>query len=210
MQSERIVLDNFVVLEGLDGAGTTTQSELLANRLRAEGARVLSTCEPSRGAVGTLIRSILRRELPVDPCTLALLFAADRNEHLYASAEGVVQRLSEGQIVVCDRYLFSSLAYQTSGCGWERVSRLNEPFPLPRYLIFLDVTPVECQRRLSSRSGVELFDDAGIQEEILANYERAMASASGGRMELIRIDGEEPTERVAEKIWRSLASLPIH
>ena len=208
MQHKHQVIPNFIVLEGLDGSGTTTQMELLSSRLRSHGADVLATCEPSKGEVGLLARRILKKELHVDPRTLALIFAADRNEHLYGES-GMLSHLEQGGFVVCDRYLFSSLAYQSVGCSYDFVAALNRPFPLPEYLIFLDVAPSETQRRLSTRNGVELFDGSSIQEQILNNYERGMGEFSAPEMRSVRIDGSLPIETVAEKIWRALESLPI-
>src|SRR5215471_2535238 len=106
----------FVVLEGLDGAGTTTQAERLASRLRQAGYAVLVTREPSDGPVGTVLRRALaggvalpHRGGPLSDHTLALLFAADRMDHLCAE---ILPALGKGQIVLCDRYLLSSYAYQ--------------------------------------------------------------------------------------------------
>ncbi|HLL53606.1 MAG TPA: dTMP kinase, partial [Myxococcaceae bacterium] len=98
----------FFVLEGLDGAGTTTQCERLASELRSRGFRVLVTREPSDGPVGTMIRQALTGRLgmpggngPLAPETLALLFAADRADHLHARVRPALER---GEIVISDRY----------------------------------------------------------------------------------------------------------
>lgn len=213
MDSATEVLTNFIVLEGLDGSGTTTQMEILSKRLAEGGSRVMPTCEPSRGPVGVFIRSILRQEVDVDPCTLAHLFAADRNEHLYNASEGMVNHLESGGVVVCDRYILSSLAYQSIGCSYDLVATLNGRFPLPEYLIFLEVSPEECQKRRSTRPGVELFDASAIQNQIVQNYERGIAELTKGAakegIHLIRVDGEKSIEEVAENIWSELSTLPI-
>ncbi|HYY53573.1 MAG TPA: dTMP kinase, partial [Myxococcales bacterium] len=108
----------FIALEGLDGSGTTTQAERIASVLRAQGRRVLLTREPSDGPIGTLIRLALtgrlglpQRSGPLTEEALALLFAADRVDHLAAVIEPALER---GELVVCDRYVLSSLAYQGS------------------------------------------------------------------------------------------------
>lgn len=209
MGGEVKVLSNFIVLEGLDGSGTTTQMDLLSKRLVSGGARVMTTCEPSKGPIGRLVRGVLRQEIHVDPYSLALLFAADRNEHLYNPTDGMVAHLKTGGIVVCDRYLFSSLAYQSVGCSYDFVASLNVRFPLPEYLIFLEVSPNETKRRLSERPGVELFDDSAIQERILLNYERGMREFNRPGMHIARIDGSVSIDGVAENIWRALDTLPI-
>ncbi len=140
------ILDRFVVFEGLDGAGTSTQLEMLRDALQQRGTPCFATCEPTDGAIGKLIRAVLRGELEVSGCTLALLFAADRSEHLYGS-DGVLAALRTGGSVACDRYLFSSLVYQSTDCSGEYVAAVNARFPLPRWLIFIDTPPEECQRR---------------------------------------------------------------
>ena len=114
-----------------------------------------------------------------------------------------------GGVVVCDRYLFSSLAYQSVGCSYERVRELNSHFPLPEYLIFLDVSPEECRRRLATRPGVELFDGFAIQNEIVRNYERGIGQLREAGMKIIRIDGTQSIDAVAENIWSFLGPLPI-
>ena len=222
-----VVLDRFVVLEGLDGAGTTTQLGLLGDRLSCEGVPHWCTGEPTPGAIGLQIRSILKRELRVHPCTVALLFAADRNEHLHEPGGGIMARLRRGEIVISDRYLFSSLAYQSLGCSFEYVRRINDPFPLPRLVVFVD-TPVRLsQERLSRRQSAsaggggaggqdtvergmgELFDAASIQQDILAAYERSFNLFSATGMQVHRVDGSLSTPEVFEKIWTILRSLPI-
>jgi dTMP kinase len=221
-----VVLDNFIVLEGLDGSGTTTQLRFLDERLSAGGRPHFCTGEPTTSPIGSQIRSILKQELRVDARTVALLFAADRNEHLYEPERGILARLERGELVVSDRYLFSSLAYQSLGCPFEYVRELNRPFPLPRLVLFVD-TPVSLsQERLSRRESAlgggheihtnressrlgELFDGPDIQPQILAAYNRSFSLFSDTGMELRRIDGSLSPEEVFEKIWKILQGLPI-
>src|SRR5258705_309057 len=99
----------FIVLEGLDGAGTTTQTERLAAALRARGQTVLATAEPTDGPVGRLLRRFLSGELEIEETAQALLFAADRLHHLQNQIEPT---LAGGAIVISDRYYLSNLAYQ--------------------------------------------------------------------------------------------------
>src|ERR1700722_11897047 len=110
----------FVVLEGIDGAGTTTHVARLAERLRTMGVAVRATREPSDGPVGTLVRQVLTGRLVVPGgrapgwATMALLFAADRMDHVESEIDPFI---SEGGIVVSDRYDASSLAYQSVSSG---------------------------------------------------------------------------------------------
>src|SRR5262249_6124956 len=102
----------FIVLEGIDGAGTTTQRERLAAWLRSLGRSVHPTAEPPSGPSRSLIRTVLNPASgPFDKHAMALLFAADRRDHLHREVE---PQLAAGAIVLSDRYLLSSLAYQTA------------------------------------------------------------------------------------------------
>ena len=145
------ILGRFIVLEGLDGAGTTTQLGLLQEAVHRRGDHCVATCEPTGGPIGRMLRKVLRGDLRMEPCTLALLFAADRSEHLHRQPDGVLAQLRTGSIVASDRYLFSSLVYQSLECSPDYVTALNARFPLPRHLFFIDTPPELCQQRLAAR-----------------------------------------------------------
>ncbi len=203
------ILERFVVLEGLDGAGTSTQAQLLSERLKAESRPHCITWEPTDGRVGALIREILSSKVPALPQTIALLFAADRNEHL-GSPDGIWERTRRGELVVSDRYVFSSLAYQSIPCGMEYVRRLNDGFPLPQCLFFLD-TPVEtCQKRLERRSSRDLFDSPAFQAKVRDSYLAVIESYRGTGMQICILDGSRSIQEIGDRIWKVLGSLPIH
>lgn len=198
------VLDGFVAIEGLDGAGTTTQLGLLSAALQAAGRPYHATREPTDGRLGAEIRRILRREFAVQPFTLALLFAADRNEHLHDPADGILAHLGRGELVVTDRYLFSSLAYQGEQCGYERVLALNARYPLPRHLLFVDTPVAVSQERLRGRGSPELFDAAETQSRVRAHYERALREFGSSGMLLHRLDGTRAPEAISRDICAAL------
>ena len=198
------ILDRFVVFEGLDGAGTSTQLELLHDALRERGTACLATCEPTGGPTGRLIRAVLRGELAVSGCTLALLFAADRNEHLHAS-DGVLAALRAGGYVASDRYLFSSLVYQSTDCPADYVSAINARFPLPRRLIFIDTPPEECQRRVAARGARELFDRLPLQRRLRKRYLEVNAHYAALGVEVVTVDGSGPRGAVFERVWKHMA-----
>lgn len=206
-EAEKIV-KGFIVLEGLDGSGTTTQMTRLVNKFEREGLPAFGTFEPTGGPAGLLIREILGKRVKVEPSTLAYLFVSDRNEHLKAEKEGILS-LSQKRYVVCDRYLFSSLAYQSLECGYEFIYSLNSGFPLPEYCVFLDVPPEVCQNRISGRSRKELFEDLEIQNQIHTNYKRAFADLVPIGIKFLEIDGTLPAEEITEKIWSFLDLKPI-
>jgi dTMP kinase len=203
------VLKRFIVLEGLDGSGTTTQLHELEKRLKEAGIAVYPTCEPTEHEIGRFIRQVLLGDTSTDPRTLAYLFAADRNEHLYRRPGGICDRIEAGQIVVSDRYLFSSLAYQSEKCGFDFVFSLNQDFPLPEHLVFLDVSPETCQKRLKKRTKKELYDDIAEQQRILSWYKNGMSLFENTEMNIHSISGEEDREKIAEKIWSAVNPFPI-
>ncbi len=209
MQRLYEILGNFLVIEGLDGAGTTTQAGLLARRCEAEGISHWLTSEPTTGTVGTLIRRFLRGDEPVHPDTMALLFAADRSEHVNAPEIGIRARCSGGEFVITDRYLFSSLAYQTVGCDPEFVAAANSRFPLPGLLIYLDVPVEECVRRLAARSHREIYELVDFQEQVRARYEQLLPTYQDSGMEIARIDGTAGTDEISGMIWKIVAGKPI-
>jgi dTMP kinase len=190
----------FLVLEGLDGAGTTTQGRLLRERFIKENIPCVLTSEPTEKFLGRTIRAILQGTEEVDPSTMPLLFAADRNEHLYGRG-GILESLERGEVVICDRYIFSSLAYQAIDNDFEKVRLLNAEFPLPEILIFLTVSPETGDDRLVSREKREIYEVLDFQRRVEKSYERAIAAYSDSGMRILRLDGTRRPELIHEEIW---------
>ncbi|HUH03125.1 MAG TPA: dTMP kinase [Kofleriaceae bacterium] len=189
-----------IVLEGIDGAGTTTQAARLVATLREDGIATHLTREPSDGPVGLLLRAILAgAHAPVDATTLSLLFAADRADHLHREVEPALAR---GDVVVSDRWYHSSLAYQ--GTGEERawISQLNARARRPDLTIFLEVAPaVAAGRRADAGRSDEIFDALPLQERIAAGYQAVIAELrSRERIEVV--DGERPPDEIATVVAR--------
>jgi dTMP kinase len=196
----------FIVLEGLDGAGTTTQSRLLGEELAARGP-VWVTWEPTDRPAGLLIRRILAGELVTDPRALALLFAADRLDHVYGP-EGIAAHLRRGENVVCDRYYLSSLAYQTLDAGFSWVHALNSRAMRPDLTLFLEVPVLACLERIGSRQGErkELFEREEALARVRASYYRAMRCL--GKRETIQVvDGCAAVFAVAEMLRARVQAL---
>ena len=196
------ILKRFIVLEGLDGSGTTTQLKNLGKMFSEHNIPYLLTMEPTNNEVGKLIRKILEKEIAVEPETLAVLFSADRNEHLYGK-KGIKELSEEGLWIICDRYLFSSIAYQSLKCDREWVLSLNN-YPMPEFLFFLDVPVEECGKRLGTRDKVELFDKTELQKRILENYRYGFRMADNSGVAFFKMDGTEDPEVISEKIWKKL------
>jgi dTMP kinase len=204
----------FVVLEGLDGAGTTTQARLLGERLRATGRRVHVTAEPSGGPAGALVRQVLTHRVSggggggFDPGALALLFAADRLDHLAAE---ILPKLEAGVDVVSDRYTLSSLAYQSLTTGDARwVAAVNAKAAPADLVLFLKVRPkVAVGRREAASIDRELYEVAEFQRRVARSYDRAVARlhAAGHRVEIL--DGEKPVDEVAETVWGLVRALRV-
>lgn len=201
---DREVLKNFFVIEGLDGAGTTTQLKLLDEVLLKREIPHYCTFEPTDFEIGRLLRDILHKKKHANRDTIALLFAADRNEHIYRKEDGILEHLAKQELVICDRYLFSSLAYQSVDCGFNFVYTLNSRFPLPEYLIYIDTPVMISQERLNSRPGNELFDIKAFQEKVLKNYIDILKLFSESGMNIVTVDGNQPIEAVHSSIMAIL------
>ncbi|WP_051085686.1 dTMP kinase [Desulfobacter curvatus] len=197
----------FVVFEGIDGSGKTTQVELLCKRLASQGARTFATCEPTDGPVGRLIRQMLSGCLPADQRTIASLFAADRTEHLMDSETGIRRMVDNGTIVVCDRYYFSSYAYHSQYMDMEWViqaNRLNADILKPDITLFIDVDPQICLKRLqTTRKHLEIYEKIDIMKQVRANYLAAFHRLDG-QERVVVIDGNDSVENVAEAVWKQV------
>lgn len=195
----------FIVLEGLDGAGTTTQGALLAERLRAAGLAVELTKEPTDGVIGVVARAFTDGRMHLEPETVALTFAADRIEHTVEIRE----LLDAGTWVVSDRYVASSLAYQVSqGLPFEWVRTLNSRAMEPDATVFVDTSVDTCVTRLAARGEFNTgpFDQSAALERARALYLQAFAS-DVPLGHLIEVAGDGDREAVADAIWESLAPL---
>lgn len=199
--ASREVLKGFFVLEGIDGAGTTTQLKRLDIRAREAGLPLRADCEPTPHPVGALVRTILRHQVDAHPAVLAPLFAADRRQHIDGKG-GVRETVASGTRVVSDRYFFSSLAYQSLDLPWDEVWALNAPFPLPEVLFWFEVPVPEAQARIDRRGlAREKFEDAPTQEKIRLAYHRAVAECEAQGLEVVRLDGSSTIEALTDSIW---------
>lgn len=182
----------FICMEGLDGCGKTTQANLLVDMLNRKGYPALYTAEPSSGKIGRFIKKYcLQSEQRVSSVVEALLFAADRFEH---GEEEIIPALNEGKIVVSDRYLHSSLAYQgAAGLDVEWIEKINVHSIPPDLVLFIDVEPEKVIQRLASgRSVMEKLD---IQRKVQKIYYQLVKKG-----ELVKLDGNRPQQQVAQDI----------
>lgn len=219
MNNEISLSGVFVVVEGVDGCGSTTHSRLLAKALRNTGREVVLSCEPTSGPIGGLIRQILQHRLVVRDtngprgfawATMALLFAADRLDHLDSL---IMPALRAGSVVVSDRYDLSSLAYQSatapeaqSATPWIR--ELNARARRPDITIVIDVPAEVAEERRQTRGGVEeVFENRALQERLVGIYAHAETLVPGDRVTHVSGVGEQ-AEVSARILAAVLAAVP--
>ena len=208
-----MILKNFVVFEGLDGTGTTSQIRLLREAFAARGRQdtVYFTCEPTGGSIGKLIREALSGVAGFDAKTIAYLFGADRCEHIYGK-EGILEQLQAGKAVFSDRYLFSSLAYQGLAAGKDLARAINAPFPLPEYLFFFDLPAKTAMERIEKRNiPREIYEKEAFQQKVADEYHAILRyyAETAPDMRIIRIDAAQSIAEIHEKIWSIVGNLPI-
>lgn len=198
----------FIVFEGLDGSGTSTQASMLEKRLNQDGCKCHLTSEPSSGPIGQMIRQAFKGRLRFSQAPgqfdmqMAHLFAADRFDHLYNDWDGVVPMLDRGTTVISTRYFFSSYAYHcTRAEDWTLVERLNSGFPNPDLLVYLRNPVAESVRRLQTRPTLDSYETEDKLTLVCENYERVLANYSG--LKLV-IDATLPPQDIHNAVVRQL------
>ena len=200
----------FIVLEGIDGAGTTTQTGRLVNRLRTETkAHVKATREPSDGPIGSLIRQVLtgRIVLPAGRSpgwqTMGLLFAADRMDHVESDIEPF---LAGGGVIVSDRYDASSLAYQSVTSGREGeaavawIRELNKHALRPDLTIVIDLpSELAAGRRETRGEAAQLYEQNEVQRALAVFYSDLAKHMPDDR--IILVDGRGTVDEVHERVY---------
>ncbi|MBI3190203.1 dTMP kinase [archaeon] len=189
-----------IVFEGLDGAGVTTQATLLRNYFISKGKDALLTKEPTEGLLGGIIKSALREEWKTDPFTLQMMFASDRSHHLSSEIDPA---LKNDKIVICDRYILSSLAFGSVYISLETLKQLNVYFRKPNMAIVIDTLPKVCIERMKkARHHVEMFEKEQKLEQIRKNYIALRNHFS----ETYFVDGNRPAEEVMNEIRKLVES----
>ena len=206
-----------IVVEGIDGSGTTTQCSIIAERLRDKGLPAHTTREPSDGPIGVLIRQVLTGRV-ITPgrhgarspswATMAALFAADRLDHLEAE---INPNLADGVTVICDRYDHSSVAYQTvSSGGSSDVSKwvrdLNRRARRPDLTLVLDVDPEVAAKRRRTRSGAPELYEVGEMQVALAEFYAKIDELFPDDT-IVHVDANRDVGEVTEAIWAEVTKL---
>lgn len=205
-----MILNNFIVFEGIDGSGTSTQIKKIYN---SNPQKFFVTAEPTSLETGKFLRRILGGEFSVDEKTSSFLFAADRCEHIYGK-DGIMQQLNNKKIVISDRYLFSSLAYQSIFCKEELPKLLNSTFPLPQILFFFEIDPEISLKRVNLRNEKkEIYEKLELQKKIASEYEKIISEyeekskVSDMDMKIIRIDATKSIEEIFNIISQKTAEI---
>jgi len=187
----------FVCLEGLDGCGKTTQAKLLVSRLE-NAYNAIYTAEPSSGRIGQFIKEYcLDAGQRGSTIVEALLFAADRLEHVNSE---ILPAVNAGRLVVSDRYVYSSYAYQgAAGLDLKWIERVNEHAICPDLALFIDVQPKTVVQRLKPRKSV--MENLETQRKVREVYLRFVDKG-----ELVRIDGNASKEKVANELLTNVLS----
>lgn len=198
----------FIVFEGIDGSGKTTHAALLKKKLEAMGESVFLTAEPSNGEAGKLLRRCLRREADLPEEAIAGLFLTDRLDHIKNPKDGILSHLEKGETVLCDRYYFSSFAYNGAYAPLDWVEQINS---LPRALLkpdltlFLDIPPERFLARVENRSETERYEKLEVLKRVRENYFAAFARFSDENIAVINND--KPIAEAAESVFLAVKPL---
>jgi dTMP kinase len=195
-----------IVIEGIDGAGSTTQSEMLMRWLARAGVPATFTSEPSKGPIGETLRLHLGRKLELGgPEAEALAFAADRMDHVVSE---VVPALARGVTVVADRYYLSSLAYQALSCDLAWLREINRFAVRPDLTVFLSVPVDVGMARFSERATRERFEEDRAQlARIAEKYEAAIEALQADGEDVEVVDGTRSPGEIHADVVRLAAGV---
>jgi len=158
----------FIVFEGLDGSGLSTQSLLLKEYLSKRGKNVILTKEQTDNFIGGIIKSSLKKHIKISNLTLQFMFVADRSHHLEAEIEPA---LEEGRVVISDRYIFSTLAFGSLDIDIDFLKIINSKFKIPDLTFIIDCPPEVCLKRISEeRFHLEFFEEKYKMDKIREKY----------------------------------------
>ncbi len=202
----------FIVFEGIDGSGKSTQIQNILKKFKAQGIKFYTTFEPTDGPVGYLIRQMLTGKIKTDQRTIASLFAADRTDHLTNQKNGIKQKIDHGQMVLCDRYYFSSYAYhaQYIDLDWViHLNSLNAEILKPDLTIFIDVDPDICIERIKlSRSQFEMYEKIDVMKKVRTNYFKAFEILKD-KEKIVVVDGNKSLQKVEDSIINEINKLGL-
>ena len=196
--------NKFIVFEGIDGAGKTTQIKRLCKALEARGILCKTTVEPTDLPSGRELRRALSGELPKTALEMAEMFASDRVAHNTHPEIGINKLLSDGYSVISDRYYYSSLAYQGTALGYDTVAKLNlenESIRHPDLCVFLDLTPEKSLERIGNRGEqTEIYENLDYLTRTRAMFFDVFDRLRAGGENIAVIDASGNVDQVAEAV----------
>lgn len=200
----------FIVFEGIDGSGKSTQVKLLSDRLKENGKDIYQTFEPTNSPIGSLIRNILYGRIEGDEKTMAALYLADRLDHIQNGTNGMLKQIEAGKHVIADRYYFSSYAYHVPHVTLDWVVNANSicaELLRPDLIVFVDITTETSIERLSKgRTELDKYENYERISTVRKNYFAALKRFEG-KENVVIIDGNQRIEAVANDIWNLVAAI---
>ncbi len=202
-------MGKFIVFEGIDGSGKSTQIRLLEERLKKEGLKVSVSAEPTFTTSGGIIRDALSGETKRSTAELAALFVWDRINHNINKTNGINKLLSENYTVISDRYYYSSLAYQGESCDYEWVKNMNCNCPeirKPDMCIFIDVSPkVAIERINKDRASKEIFETKEKLTKIRNTFINVFSDLKDDN--IVFVNGDRSLTEVSEEIYANVSKI---
>ena len=198
----------FIVFEGIDGSGKSTHADLLRRKLEADGEKVYLTAEPSEGEAGKLLRRCLTKEADLPEEAIAGLFMTDRIDHIKNPVFGILSHLEKGETVLCDRYYFSSFAYNSIYAPMEWVMEINavaRRLLRPDLTVFLDIDPESFSLRTESRGTTERYEKVDLLRRVRDNYMKAFSLLPDERVEIV--DNRGSIEEAAARIYAAVRAV---
>lgn len=207
-------LGKLIVIEGNDGSGKTVQSRRLYQRLLDLKIPIYITTEPTERPIGRLIRNeYLSGNTKMDSKVAAMLYAADRLDHVTNEDDGILAKIHNGVNVISDRYYISSLAYQGSMAPMDFVIKSNEYVMdnlRPNITIFLSLDPISALNRINARNGnLEIFETLDYQRKIYESYLNVINILRSKGENIKIIDGSGTMDKISDLIWESVKHLFI-